>query len=96
MQRFVQPPIECIAGTTIRLTWTNTGVTPSIITSALITGSETCISSLAAVASGDGHFFALHSVPTSGGWFINEWRAIIASNTYVDRQLVKSIRLEVD
>jgi len=90
------PKVEVIAGTTLRATWVNSGVIPSSLTSALLTGSETCISSVAAISSGDGHFFALHEIPTSGGWYINQWIGIIASNTYRDRQLVQAHRLEVD
>jgi len=90
------PVVDVIAGTTLRATWINSGTTPSAITSALRTGSETIISSVSAISSGNGFYFALHGLPTSGGWFINEWIAIIASNTYVDRQLVRTTRLEVD
>ena len=90
------PTVEVIAGTTLRATWVNSGITPTSIGSALITGSETLVNSIPGVSSGNGFYFALNPIPTSGGWYINEWIAIIGSNTYVDRQLVRSIRLEVD
>ena len=90
------PVVDVIAGTTLRATWVGSGMVPTLITSALRTGSETVVSSVAAVASGNGFYFALHPIPTSGGWYINEWIAILASNTYVDRQLVRTTRLEVD
>lgn len=90
------PVVDVIAGTTLRTTWVSSGMVPTTILSSIRSGSETLVHSIAAVASGDGHFFALHPVPTSGGWYINEWIAILASNTYVDRQLIRSQRLEVE
>jgi len=90
------PVVEVIAGTTLRATWVNSGVIPTTLTSALRTGSETVVSSVTAISSGSGFFFSLHPVPLAGDWYINEWVAIIASNTYVDRQLVRVAHLEVD
>lgn len=87
--------VECIAGTTIRVTWVSSGVTPSPIVSNLLTGSDTLVSSASAQSSGNGHYFALHDVPTSGGWYVNRWLAVIGVNTYQHRQLVRSQRLEV-
>lgn len=90
------PTVEVIAGTTLRSTWVSSGIIPSQITSALRTGSETVVASVTATSSGNGFHFALLPIPTGGGWYINEWIAIIASNTYVDRQLVRATRLEAD
>lgn len=88
--------VECIAGTTIRLTWVSSGTIPSGAASSLISGSETLVSSVAAVDSGNGHLYAVHDVPTSGGWYINEWQATLVGKTYRNRQLVRSQRVEVD
>lgn len=88
--------VECIAGTTIRLTWVSSGVAPDTIRSVLLSGSETMVSSLGATNSGNGHFYALHPIPTSGGWYVNEWVAVVGVNTYVNRQLVRSMRLEAE
>lgn len=90
------PVYEDIAGNTIRLTWCSSGVVAGAISSSLLSGSETLISSVAAVDSGNGFYYALHGLPTSGGWYINQWLAQIGVNTYVNRQLVKAHRLEVD
>lgn len=90
------PVVECIAGTTIRVTWVSSGVVPSGICSNLLSGSETLVQSVGGVESGDGHYHALHRVPTSGGWYINRWYAAVAANTYESRQLVRSMRLEAD
>ena len=88
------PTVDVIAGTTLRATWVNSGTTPSNITAALRTGSETVVSSVAAISSGNGHYFGLLPIPVDGKWYINEWIAIIASNTYVDRQLVRAVKME--
>ena len=88
--------VECIAGTTIRTTWVSSGVTAAPICSALRSGSETLVHSAGAVDSGDGHYYALHPIPTSGGWYINEWVAQVGVNTYVNRQLVRAVRLEAE
>lgn len=88
--------IEAIAGTTLRTTWVSSGVSCDAISSALLTGSETLVSSIAATSSGDGHYHALHGLPTPGGWYVNEWVARVGVNTYVNRQLVRANRLEVD
>lgn len=88
--------VEVIAGTTIRTTWVSSGVAASPICSALLTGSETVVHSVAAVDSGNGHYYAVHPVPSSGGWYVNRWLASIGVNTYENRQLVRAQRLEVD
>ena len=92
------PVVEVIAGTTLRATYVSSGMTVSPLGSALLSGSETVVNSVVAVSSGNGHYFALHTVPTSSsaGWYVNEWIGVIASNTYVDRQLVRVHRLEVE
>lgn len=90
------PVIETIAGNTLRVTWCSSGVIAGALGSALWSGSETLINSVAAVDSGNGFYYALHNVPRSGGWYVNEWVGQIGVNTYVSRQLVKSFRLEVD
>lgn len=92
------PVVEVIAGTTLRATYVSSGMTVNPLGSALLSGSETVVHSIAAVASGNGFYFALHTVPTSPHlpWLVNEWIGVIASNTYVDRQLVRVHRLEVD
>lgn len=90
------PTVDVIAGTTLRATWVNSGITPTALSSALVSGSETVVHSVAAVSSGNGHYFALNPVPAAAGWYVNEWIGVIASNTYIDRQLVRVHRLEAE
>jgi len=88
--------VECIAGTTIKLTWVSSGAAPAAITSGLITGSETALASVAAIDSGNGHFYAYMTTPSSGGWYVNKWIALVGANTWISAQLVHAKRLEVD
>lgn len=90
------PIVECLAGTTITFTWVSSGAAPGLISAALLSGSESLISSISATASGNGHFFAYLNIPTSGGAYVNEWFATIGVNTWRSRQLVLSHRLEAD
>jgi hypothetical protein len=90
------PVLEKVAGTTFKPTFVSSGATASPISSALLTGSETLSNSLTATSSGDGHYYALHLLPTSPGWLVNQWIAVINANTYVGRQFVKVIAPEVD
>lgn len=89
------PIVEVIGGTTLKATWTNSGVTPSSLSSALLDRSETIINTYAAVSSGNGHYYAVHHIPSSDDWYVNRWIAFIESNTYQHRQLVRSHKLEV-
>ena len=89
-------PIEVVAGSTLRLTWINSGTSPSPIISVLENNSGTMISSRAGVASGNGHFYADHSVPsTPGQWYLAWWYATLSTNTYASPQLVHAFRPEV-
>lgn len=88
--------IDVIAGTTLRMTWTNSGATVDSIASRLINGSETIVNTITPVSSGNGHYFAVHPIPNTPGWYVNEWVASIAANTYVNRQFVKAFKPEVD
>jgi hypothetical protein len=88
--------VETIAGTTIKLTWISSGTTASPIISTLIDKSETLVSSVTATSSGNGHYYALHLIPNSQAWYVNEWWAFVNPNTYASRQLLSATRLRVN
>lgn len=90
------PIFEAIAGTTIKLTWTNSGVTPSAIGFALRDKDETIVNSAAAVNSGNGHYYYPMYIPSSWPTYIAEAIAIIDTRTYVSRGLVRRIKLEAN
>lgn len=87
--------IEVVGGTTLKATWTNSGVTPSSLSSALLDSEDAVVNTYVAVSSGNGHYYAVHFVPTSQPWYVNRWIAFIEGNTYQHRQLVQAHKLEV-
>lgn len=89
--------VEKIAGTTLRVTFVSSGSVPTTISSALIDKAEAVVNSTALVNSiGGGSFYAVHQLPTSPGWYINEWRATIQGNNYIERQFIRVRSMEVD
>ena len=56
--------------------------------STLINAEEALVSSMAAVSSGNGYYYAPHTLPSSKQWLINRWFAVINANTYVRSQFV--------
>lgn len=77
---------DCIAHSTKKLTWVNSGSVPSSIACTLRTFDDTLISSVTATGSGNGHYYAEVSHPGSRQWLVNEWIAVINGNTYAHRQ----------
>ena len=90
------PVIEVIARTTLKLTWTSSGVTPTSISMCLRDKNETLVSSIAPVNSLNGHYFAPLYVPGSDPYYIAESIAVVDASTYVNRAIVKAQKLEVD
>jgi hypothetical protein len=88
--------IEKLAGTTLFVTFVNTGATASPISSAVLDKNETLVNSVAATSSGNGMYYATHLMPGSAQWLVNEWKAVIAPNTYVERQFVRVFKMETD
>lgn len=90
--------VEVVGGTTLKSTWTNSGVTPSSLSSALLDQNELVVNTYNALTlgnSGNGHYFAVHFIPTSDDFYVNRWVGFIDANTYQHRQLVRSHKLEV-
>lgn len=83
--------IEKIAGTTLKAVAVNSGVTPDACWSALYDKTETLISSVTATSSGNGFYYAYHSLPNSDTWLINQWAQRVGVNTYAERQYVRVI-----
>jgi len=93
----MRPPVlEKLAGTTIKVTFVNTGASASPISSALLDNAEGLVNSVSAQSSGNGFYYALHQLPNSAGWYVNEWRAVIQANSYTERQFVRTRKMETD
>jgi hypothetical protein len=54
----------------------------------------TVLSSGTATSSGDGHYYYQHPVPSTPGYYVNQWLAQIGVNTYVGRQKFQAVRTE--
>ena len=89
------PTYEFIVGTTKRLTWASSGTTAAGICATIRSSANTLVSSMAAVSSGDGHYYVVMVHPSTPGWYVNEWVASINANTYIDRQFALGLTLEV-
>lgn len=90
------PITERIAGTTIRTTMVSSGVVANPVTSLLVDKNEAVVSSAAGVSSGNGFYYALHTLPVSQAWYVNRWIAVINTNTYEDRQFIRALAPEVN
>jgi|NOAtaT_6_FD_contig_31_3517248_length_409_multi_2_in_0_out_0_1 hypothetical protein len=80
---------------TLTLTWVNCGAAPSRIVSNLYDTSETLVSSVAGVSSGNGYYYAPHTLPGSAQWLVNRWWATINANTYARSQFVEVQEMRV-
>lgn len=90
------PVKNTIAYTTERVTWVSSGAVAGTIASTLRDRNETLVSSMAATSSGNGAYYALMTMPGSSCWLVNEWVTVINANTYVQRQFLHVLTLEVD
>jgi hypothetical protein len=88
--------LEVVAGTTLRVTADLSGAIASTITSNLISGSETLVSSVTGQSSLNGYYYALHDIPNSSAWYVNKWYANISANTYSQAQFVRALKPEVN
>ncbi len=86
---------KVLIGDTFKQTWISSGTLPSLISAAIISGSETVINSGTGVSSGNGHYYRTALINTPG-YFVSEWKATIAGNPYKRRLRFKAIRNEVD
>ena len=82
-------------GDTFKQFWISSGTSPSVISAAILTGSETVISSGTGVNSGNGHYYRTVSI-NSPGYYISEWKATISGSPYKKRYRFKVIENEVD
>lgn len=88
--------LDTIVGGTVKVTWVNSGVIPSALRSLLFDKNETLVGSMDGVSSGNGFFYALHTIPNSAGFYANKWYATINANTYVTPQFLRALTYQVD
>ena len=89
--------ISCYeVGNTVKFTWVSSGAVPASIISTILDGAESIVSSLTAVSSGDGHYYANMAAPNTPGYYVNRWNATIGANSYHSARKFQVIRTEVD
>jgi hypothetical protein len=95
----MQKIYDCLAYSTEKVTWINSGAVPSQIAACLFRPDNVLVSSVAATSSGNGHYYALlYHDPSSFGnskWVMQKWFAVINANTYVNAQFGKMITFNV-
>lgn len=93
---------EFLCGDTRLITWIDSGVTPSSISAAVYNGSETLVDSGAMVSSVSnqssltGHYYYLHTVPNTPGYYVAETNALISGKTYKDRVVYRAVIRDVN
>lgn len=80
--------IDALAGDTLKVIWINSGAVTGFIHSTLLDRNHAVISSVEGVSSGNGHYYAFHTMPDSKQWLVNRWRATINANTYTKSQYI--------
>jgi len=89
-------PEKFLIGDTVKLTWINSGVTPTDIRATLYTGSETVINSTTMTSSGDGHYYARFTLPDTPGFYVGETYATVDGYPYKRRVTINAVIEDVD
>jgi hypothetical protein len=87
---------DFLCGDTIKVRWINSGVTPTTLIGAVYTGSETLVDSSAMVSSGDGHYYHLHTVPNTPGYYVAQTLATISGKPYKNRTAYRAVLKDVN
>lgn len=87
---------DFLCGDTIKIRWINSGVTPTTLIAAAYTGSETIVDSAAMVSSGDGHYYHLHTVPNTPGYYVAQTLATISGKPYKNRTAYRAVLKDVN
>ena len=87
-----------LCGDTLKVRWVNSGVSPSVITAKVYDGTEAVVDSSAMVESGSGlgHYYHLHTVPNTPGWYVAETIATIVGKPYKNRERYRAVLLDVN
>lgn len=87
---------DFLCGDTIKVRWINSGVTPTALIAAAYTGSETIVDSAAMVSSGDGHYYHLHTIPNTPGYYVAQTLATISGKPYKNRTPYRAVLMDVN
>jgi hypothetical protein len=84
------------AGTTKEFTWISSGVVPVDLHISIYDGSETLVTSQTLVSSGNGHYYANVTVPSSVGFYNTKFSWTYGGNPYIESLRFKTMFWEVD
>jgi len=85
-----------LCGNTIKIRWINSGVSPSSLTALVYNGSGTLVDSGAMTSSGDGHYYYLHTIPSTPGYYVTETNATISGKPYKNRTPYRAVITDVN
>lgn len=86
---------EVQAQTTKMFKWISSGQTASDIYVRTINNSETMVSSMTMTDSGNGHYYAFMTMPTTPGLYAGEVVATIGSKDYINKTRFRVVLNEV-
>ena len=83
-------------GTTLTISYVNSGVAVSSAYAAVYNGAGTLVDSGAMTNSATGLYGYLHTVPSTPGYYVRESLAYIGGKPYKARTAYKAVLIEVD
>lgn len=87
---------DFLCGDTIKIRWINSGVTPTSLIVAAYTGSETIVDSATMISSGAGHYYHLHTIPNTPGYYVAQTLATISGKPYKNRTVYRAVLMDVN
>ncbi len=87
---------DFLCGDTIKIRWINSGVTPASLSATAYNGSEVLVDSGAMTSSGDGHYYYLHTVPNTPGYYVTQTLATISGKPYKNRTKYRAVLEDVN
>mgnify|MGYP001613287556 CR=1 FL=1 len=87
---------DFLCGDTVKIRWINSGITPTTIIATAYTGAETLVDSGAMVSSGNGHYYFLHTIPNTPGYYVAQTLATISSKPYKNRSQYRAVLKDVN
>ena len=79
------PAKEILIGDTLQVTWVSSATVPSEATAVIYNGSDTAVSSITMTSSGNGHYYADYTVPSSAQYMVAETTVYVNSLPYKKR-----------
>ncbi len=92
----MREPKKFLIGDTLKVSWINSGNTPTPIFAAIYNGSDTLVNSISMTDSGNGHYYSYWTLPNSIGYYVAETIATIGGQPFKRRAPFKAVKGEVD